>query len=715
MSHTAEFPIGYIPNPDKFGALAGGDVYFGVPNGSPATVPGDQIQVYAARQGLSDLAIAQPVDIGPGGEWWYSGQPVQIKVLVPYCVQVMNSLGVQKYYAPAAGDEIAKFIEIENEMADNYADLQSQIDSLTGDDIAVTASYTGAITRTQQERNNDFVCVFDFLTDTQIAAVVAGTSTEDLSVQATNAINTQKAVYFPGGKYKLNVNINNKTVIYGDGSTKTRIFPFNNAIAAFTYTFTAQQTPLYRFWDYHSELRNLGLFSNSAYTGIGFTFGKTNPADWVANDEFANNVRFNGVTIEGFEKGVQFPFGNIGTEFYSCGIKNNKYGVYTIDCRYPIGVTNSMHAGNKYFFGGEISSNQCAFYLHNQVTDGFGGVEFNGTIIESNDIAIYMYISPRFLVPPNFKGAWFENNGYVRGGSTTIDSWAAEVRSDQILTNRTIIIDGPNGEQTRRINFSTGNVTDIWLRAPNTQVVASNCRVETQSGFGGGPFTVDYPDTSWILLENPYSDGGWYAGVGSFMPYVRGMVHGEGGITNGGSRATGRVINAPPRNSKIAAYGPSRIMSASLTTAADTGNGSFNLTGAVVSDGRIYASCNEFTRAAFLSTEFTSLSNPASSIVTVAGWYVVTIDIKVVSGAGVTVNVWNRSTRQLMAGAVVPSVGNWYTFAAVAMATGGETIYLDFGGRNGDTVWRVSAYQMHRFSTEMEAHQFLESHAFAES
>lgn len=131
MSYTAEFPIGYIPNPDKFGALAGGDVYFGVPNGSPATVPGDQVQVYAARQGLSDLAIAQPVDIGPGGEWWYSGQPVQIKVLVPYCVQVMNSLGVQKYYAPAAGDEIAKFIEIENEMAATiqtvatFADLSS--------------------------------------------------------------------------------------------------------------------------------------------------------------------------------------------------------------------------------------------------------------------------------------------------------------------------------------------------------------------------------------------------------------------------------------------------------------------------------------------------------------------------------------------------------------------------------------------------------------
>ena len=68
-----------------------------------------------------------------------------------------------------------------------------------------------------------------------------------------------------------------------------------------------------------------------------------------------------------------------------------------------------------------------------------------------------------------------------------------------------------------------------------------------------------------------------------------------------------------------------------------------------------------------------------------------------------------------MAGAVVPSLGKWFTFAAVAMASGGETIYLDFGGMNVDVTWRVSAYQIHRFSTEMEAHQFLESHAFAES
>jgi len=146
MSYTAEFPIGYIPNPDKFGALAGGDVYFGVPNGSPASVPGDRIQVYLARQGLADLAIAQPIDIGPGGVWYYNGSPAQIKVLVPYCVQILNSLGVQKYYAPAAGDEIAKFNEIDAELATTIkrVDIFTDLASLSGEvgDIVETSAYS---------------------------------------------------------------------------------------------------------------------------------------------------------------------------------------------------------------------------------------------------------------------------------------------------------------------------------------------------------------------------------------------------------------------------------------------------------------------------------------------------------------------------------------------------------------------------------------------
>lgn len=127
MSYTVEQPIQYTPDPSKFGTLAGGKVWFGVPNGNPASNAPDRIQVYLARQGLSDLPIAQPIDIGPGGVWMYNGSPAQIKVLVPYCVQITNSLGVQKFYSPSSGDEITKFNSLDAEQVAQNVEIAKSL------------------------------------------------------------------------------------------------------------------------------------------------------------------------------------------------------------------------------------------------------------------------------------------------------------------------------------------------------------------------------------------------------------------------------------------------------------------------------------------------------------------------------------------------------------------------------------------------------------
>jgi hypothetical protein len=599
------------------------------------------------------------------------------------------------------------------------------VDNLNGPDQATLAALaasggsnligylpagTGAVATTVQAKLREGVSVFDFMTPAQIAAVQAGTSTDDLSAQVQAAVNTEKRVYFPGGIYKFNLIINNKTVLEGDGSTKTIVKPYDNTIAVMTYTFTAQQNPLYRFWDYHSEVRNIGFFSNSAKTGVGFTFGKTNPADYVAFDEFANNVHFFGCYFEGFDKGVQFPFGNIGTEFYSCGFAENKYGVYTLDNKFGPG----MHAGNKYFYGGEMHGNDVAVYINNAIVDGFGGIAFYGTIFEYNKIAVYAYVAPRVINPISFDGVWMEGNGESQGGTSTIDSWSGSTRSNQIVTNKSIILDGPNSSATRTFNMRSCFACDVHLKAPNTFLSIVDSRVEASVGFGGGSFVVDYPENSWVKIENPTTDGGWYQ-TGFFLPLVTGIAHQEGNLTNPGFRSTGRCFQTNQRGSKVTNYGPSRAMSSPLTAAATTGSGSFGLVGTVVSDGIIYNQCNEFTRAAFASSEFTRLDNPVSTITTSAGWYVFTLDANIVSGAGVRINVWNRSTVQLAANLQLPSIGKWYTVAAVGYSVGGETLYLDFSGNNGDVTWRISAYQIHRFNTEMDAWNFINSNVFAES
>ena len=550
--------------------------------------------------------------------------------------------------------------------------------------------------------------VFDFMTPAQIVAVQNGTSTEDLSAAFEQAINTSKKVYVPKGKYRVNVQIDSKTIIEGDGCLSTILYPYDESAAVMTYTFTAQQTPTYSFWNYHSEVHGIGFHGRNTKTGVGFTFGATVPADYVANMEFANNVKFFGCYFRNLEKGVQFPFGNIGTEFYSCGFQENKYGVYTLDNRFG-GI---MHAGCKYFYAGEFSSNDCAVYCFNE-TDGFGAINFKDTIFEYNLIATYLVAGIGTFSPLSFNGVWFEGNGVISGGAATVtvDNWVGTTKSNLVVNKRTHIF---KGDRTQIEFNNSGIVCDINMESTNSIVDVSNCRVETSSGFNGGPCTVTNPSSSTIRMHNPSSAGGFLKGdsqicVGAPQSTTPDIL---GGVTF----SSNRWFLTNQRASKVAAYGPSRAMSSPLTSAATTGFGSFNLTGSVVSDGRIYSNCNEFTRAAFANNEFTRLNSPDSLITTSAGWYVFTLDFKRTAGNPL-VYVWDRSNAQLAIVMSAPALNKWYTLAAIGYATGGQTLFLDFGG--GTTTetctWRISAYQIQRFETMEQAQSFLMSGAFAES
>lgn len=553
----------------------------------------------------------------------------------------------------------------------------------------------GAVPRTAQAKLRECVSVRDF------GAVGDGVTNDSAAVQA--AINTGKRVYMPAGTYLCNVTISNKTILEGDGSTVTIVRPFNTATAAMTYT------SLGDYWSYHSEVRGIGFAGVGTKTGVGFTFGATTQAGHFTNAQYANNVKFFACRFTNLEKGVQFPFGNIGSEFYSCGFGGNKYGVYTKD---NSAGGDGMHAGCKYFYAGEFNSNECGFYCHDN-TDGFGGIVFKDTIFEYNLVAAYIYTGASTFVPIKFDSVWFEGNGAMLSGAATvtIDAWSGSTRTDQTLTKRSVIIDGSGG----KFNFDNcGIFTDIWLRASQTDVTASNCRVETFAGYMAGVSTVDTPSSSFIRMVSPYTNGGFLKGDGQIV--VGHPTPIQPTISNNTEVSHGRWFFTQPRASKVASYGPSRAMSAALSTGATTGNGSFDLTGTVVSDGRIYASCNEFTRAAFASNQFTALNSPNSTITTSAGWYVFTLDFKRTAGNPV-VYIWDRATAQFAGLMSAPALNKWYTMAAIGYSAGGQTLYLDFGGGSvtENCTWRISAYQIHRFDTLEQAQSFLASGAFAES
>jgi hypothetical protein len=504
-----------------------------------------------------------------------------------------------------------------------------------------------------------------------------------------NAIATGKQVYVPSGTYLINATINNKTIIYGDGSTVSIIKPFNTAIAAMTYN------PKSPYWTYHSEVRNI-RFSGTGMVGIGFTFAQTTPSSYVANDEYANNVKFYGCFFSGLNKGIQFPFGNIGSEFYSCGFQNNKYGVYTLNNKFG----SVMHAGNKYFYAGEFSGNECALYVNN-TADGGGGISFTNTIFELNNIAAYIYNNTNNTIPVSWTNVWFESNGATNSKpATTIDLWTGTTLTTQTLAARTVIIDGSFGQY----NFTNSFFTDIYVKATNVTVLATNCRSETQTGFGGATSTVDSV-TSNIKLINPTTVGGITRG-----DYVSstGFVRTNYIVGADAALANGNPFTVSPRASKETNYGLSLAAGVTFTSAEAT-TGSFALTGSVVADGRIYATCNEFTRAAFLSNQFTSVTN--TQITTSAGWYVATVDVKVTAGAP-QFYIWNRSTANL-GRFTCPTLNKWYSWAAIGYSAGSQVLYLDISGDGGTCTWRYSAYQIHKFDSYEDAQAFLANGVYA--
>ena len=513
-----------------------------------------------------------------------------------------------------------------------------------------------------------------------------GVADSTAAVQA--AVDSDLPVYFPKGTYLCNVTIDHRIVMSGDGSTASVLKPFNSAIAIVTYTYKEYA------WPYHSEVRNLG-FNGTAKVGVGFTFGQTVPSAYQTNDEHARLVHFIGCNFLSLQKGVQFPFGNIGAEFYSCGFASNYYGVYTMNNKFG-GV---MHAGNKYFYAGEFSGNECAFYL-NDTAASFGGVTFHNTIIEGNRIGLYIYSSPNQYTPVVLQNVWFEQNGSTPyPGNTNIDVWSGTTVTPTAFANCSFIIDGDSAV----VNIYDGFTTDVYVKATNSHVNISNGRIETSTGVGGGALNVD--NTSIINVTNPVTAFGYESNnvitSGTYNSY-RQAVTGAG---------VNRSFIALPRASKITNYGPSLVNTEPFTSAI-TLAGSFALLGTVVSDGRIYNTCNEYIRAAFTTAQEVLLNT--KSFVTSAGYYVFTFDVKVTQSTP-TFRVWNSSTTQFMASFKVPALNRWYTVASIGYFSGAVTQYLGITGSNADCTWRLSAWQVHRFDTETEAQSFLMSGAYAES
>lgn len=569
----------------------------------------------------------------------------------------------------------------------------------------------GSVGKTVHDKFQEAVSVFDFMTPAQVAAVRAGTSTEDLSLAFENAINTSNMVRVPKGTYLVNVEINSKVVLVGDGSLSTIIKPFNYSLPAMTYTFTAQQTPIYRFWDYHSEVRNIGFRGTGvgpAATGIGFSFGSSGPDNYVTNAEYANNVTFYNCDFTLLNKGVQFPFGNIGTAFYSCGFQSNYYGVYMLDNK--SGSGDPMHAGNKYFYNGEMSGNVCAVYINN-ATDGFGAVSFTDTIFEFNNIVYYLQnTNISTITPMQFKDCWCEANAtLISGGpsTVTIDVWTGNVKTTAstpvfafIIYNGDTVMDG-------------GFVTGVNLTSNNSRVYVKNSRVETLAGFNGQNNNIVYADSN-IFFENCTTGTGFqsngYLGNAQAVGFNTAI---EPNATGSLQTRTGRFNYLPVSYNVLTTsglVGPSETFET-----AQTYTGTSAGTGAVITTGA--PKYQDFNRFTFVYASTSEFYRPTNASISAPGgnWVAFTCDVRINSATGnMRVNFGDLST--VVAGEISLGLENiWRTIGGVAFIPNTTTLNLNFGTFAAQTaVIDVSAFQCKVFTTQGDAANFIASRTYLE-
>lgn len=548
----------------------------------------------------------------------------------------------------------------------------------------------------------------------QTGCVGSGVVDDTLPFQA--ATDSGRKVIVPKGNYAINVDLRQKIVMVGEGCLNSRLTPFDTTKSALNYTYAAQVSRALAtgvvYFDYHSEIRDIGFYQGSKQ-GIGFSFGKALLTDFETNDNFANNVKFYGCHFDGLDKGVQFSFGNIGTEFYSCGFKENYYGVYSLNNKFSASL---MHAGNKHFYGGEFNSNTCAVYIHNGDAAGYGDFVFHDTILEANLLVAYVYNNSAIPAKPTiqFEGVWLEANALhappaVASPQVAVDSWVGSVKGTIIFDVANMVFDGDG----LFVTFDKcGGVGNLHLKAPNSTIHISKSFVSEDFGNGGGANLVSYPETSYIredlCIGTDTSSSGQSIGTYTLGETQRRMLP----VDSNSARAIARWSKKPLFNKAISATPNSLKASNSGVTAMSLGGGSFALAGTVVSDGVAHNQCTEFTRASFSSGELARVIGPVDTSVTLqAGYHVLTFSVKLITGS-LNFLWWDRGANSAALDIDPTGETGWVTYAASIHTSAPTTIYLDCRGKNENVTWRMADIQIHSFDSVRDVREFISDKSF---
>lgn len=221
-----------------FRAVANGRIYIGNIDTDP-TIPSNQIPVYIENEDGSHVQISQPLVINAAGKIVYSGQLVKVVTVQGHSMAIYDAYNSLVDYIP----NVLQY-DPDQLRADLLTDSPPPL--VNDAKVFVKQPFTGAVQRTQHDKNKDVINVKDFgakgdgadhplsevypsLSAAQAVYpfVTSLTQTQDYAAiqSAINAAKTvNAAVFIPSGSYIVSTSItaDYAVSIYGEGGQGLR-------------------------------------------------------------------------------------------------------------------------------------------------------------------------------------------------------------------------------------------------------------------------------------------------------------------------------------------------------------------------------------------------------------------------------------------------------------------------------------------------------------
>jgi hypothetical protein len=136
-------------------------------------------------------------------------------------------------------------------------------------------------------------------------------------------------------------------------------------------------------------------------------------------------------------------------------------------------------------------------------------------------------------------------------------------------------------------------------------------------------------------------------------------------------------------------------------------------TGSVVTGNAIYSSVNNFAYTSPTGSQQYNFSNTQATVS--AGYIVVTFQLFAVNLGSLNFNVWNNGVAPYVVSITPIADSAWHTYGGIAYGNSPFTVNL--GATSNDSTaqsinFSISAYQIKRFSTQVQAEDFLYSRTY---